>query len=170
MRSPICARRHADGPSREHRRWSATLVINVFVVRYESRAGRRLRSEVLGADAKHTRSDVWTTIAVLGGADRALARVSACSIRSPALSSRSSSATRAGRLRSEASGVLADEIVLAEEAIRSVVAIGARRDRLRKDSDARPGGQCVRRSAPVDRRPHPARRSPCDSRTSSKIG
>ena len=43
----------------------ATLVINVFVVRYESRAGRRLRSEVLGADAKHTRSDVWTTIAVL---------------------------------------------------------------------------------------------------------
>jgi cation diffusion facilitator family transporter len=35
-----------------------TLVINVFVVRYESRAGRRLRSEVLGADAKHTRSDV----------------------------------------------------------------------------------------------------------------
>ena len=43
----------------------ATLVINVFVVRYESRAGRRLRSEVLGADAKHTRSDVWTTLAVL---------------------------------------------------------------------------------------------------------
>ena len=43
----------------------ATLVVNVFVVRYESRAGRRLRSEVLGADAKHTRSDVWTTIAVL---------------------------------------------------------------------------------------------------------
>ena len=43
----------------------ATLVINVFVVRYEARAGRRLRSEILGADAKHTRSDVWTTIAVL---------------------------------------------------------------------------------------------------------
>src|SRR5207253_3254442 len=43
----------------------ATLAINVFVVRYESSAGRRLRSEVLGADAKHTRSDVWTTLAVL---------------------------------------------------------------------------------------------------------
>src|SRR5207253_5264175 len=43
----------------------ATLVVNVFVVRYESRAGRRLRSEVLGVDARHTKSDVWTTIAVL---------------------------------------------------------------------------------------------------------
>jgi cation diffusion facilitator family transporter len=43
----------------------ATLAVNVFVVRYESRAGRRLRSEVLGADARHTQSDVWTTLAVL---------------------------------------------------------------------------------------------------------
>src|SRR4051812_6871169 len=42
-----------------------TLVINIFVVRYESSAGRRLRSEVLNADARHTRSDVWTTLAVL---------------------------------------------------------------------------------------------------------
>jgi cation diffusion facilitator family transporter len=43
-----------------------TLVVNVMVVIYETRAGTRLNSEVLRADAKHTRSDVLTSIAVLG--------------------------------------------------------------------------------------------------------
>ena len=43
---------------------TVTLVINLFVVRYERREGRRLKSEVLLADAKHTRSDVLTTGAV----------------------------------------------------------------------------------------------------------
>ena len=47
---------------------TVTLVVNVFVVRYELREGRRLKSEVLRADAKHTRSDVLTSVAVLGGA------------------------------------------------------------------------------------------------------
>ena len=42
-----------------------TLAINVVVVTYESRAGRRLKSEVLIADAHHTRSDVFTSIAVI---------------------------------------------------------------------------------------------------------
>lgn len=42
-----------------------TLAINLWVVRYETRAGRRLRSEVLLADAHHTRSDVLTSLAVL---------------------------------------------------------------------------------------------------------
>jgi len=45
---------------------TVTLIINIFVVQYEQRAGRRLRSEVLMADAKHTRSDVLTSGAVLG--------------------------------------------------------------------------------------------------------
>jgi cation diffusion facilitator family transporter len=45
---------------------TVTLVINLFVVRYERREGRRLKSEVLLADAKHTRSDVLTTGAVVG--------------------------------------------------------------------------------------------------------
>jgi cation diffusion facilitator family transporter len=45
---------------------TATLIVNLFVVSYEMRAGRRLNSEVLRADAKHTRSDVLTTGAVLG--------------------------------------------------------------------------------------------------------
>jgi cation diffusion facilitator family transporter len=44
---------------------AATLVVNLVVVSYELRAGRRLKSEVLLADAKHTRSDVLTTGAVL---------------------------------------------------------------------------------------------------------
>jgi cation diffusion facilitator family transporter len=42
-----------------------TLVINLFVVRYESRAARALQSEVLAADAHHTRSDVLTSSAVI---------------------------------------------------------------------------------------------------------
>ena len=45
---------------------AVTLVINLFVVAYEQREGRRLTSEVLRADAKHTRSDVLTSGAVLG--------------------------------------------------------------------------------------------------------
>ena len=45
---------------------SATLAINLVVVWYETRAGRRLNSELLLADSKHTRSDVLTTVAVIG--------------------------------------------------------------------------------------------------------
>ena len=45
---------------------AVTLVVNLFVVTYERRAGVRLKSEVLLADAKHTRSDVLTTGAVIG--------------------------------------------------------------------------------------------------------
>jgi cation diffusion facilitator family transporter len=42
-----------------------TLVVNVFVVLYERRAGLRLKSEFLVADAMHTLSDVYVTISVL---------------------------------------------------------------------------------------------------------
>ncbi len=42
-----------------------TLAINLFVTIYENREGKRLRSELLTADAAHTRSDVWVTISVL---------------------------------------------------------------------------------------------------------
>ena len=45
---------------------AGTLIVNLFVVSYELREGRRLKSEVLLADAKHTRSDVLTSGAVLG--------------------------------------------------------------------------------------------------------
>jgi cation diffusion facilitator family transporter len=42
-----------------------TLGINLVVVRYESERGRALNSELLLADAMHTRSDVLTSCAVL---------------------------------------------------------------------------------------------------------
>lgn len=42
-----------------------TLLINVFVSRYQIAAGQRLRSEILLADAQNTSSDVWVTISVL---------------------------------------------------------------------------------------------------------
>ena len=42
-----------------------TVVINVFVVRYESTEAERLGSEVLLADATQTRSDVWSSLTVI---------------------------------------------------------------------------------------------------------
>ncbi len=44
-----------------------TLGLNIMVTVVESRAGRRLNSELLVADAVHTRTDVLITVAVLGG-------------------------------------------------------------------------------------------------------
>jgi len=44
----------------------ATLGINIAVVRSERRAARRLSSELLFADARHTQSDVFTSLAVIG--------------------------------------------------------------------------------------------------------
>jgi cation diffusion facilitator family transporter len=43
----------------------ATIAVNLLVSRYETRAGTRLGSEVLLADAMHTRSDVWTSLTVI---------------------------------------------------------------------------------------------------------
>lgn len=43
-----------------------TLVINLFVSRYEKREGERLRSQVLLADAANTGADVFVTLSVLG--------------------------------------------------------------------------------------------------------
>lgn len=43
----------------------ATLIINIAVVRAERRAAKRLSSELLLADARHTQSDVLTSIAVV---------------------------------------------------------------------------------------------------------
>ena len=42
-----------------------TIAINLIVVAYESRAAERLGSEVLLADATQTRSDVWSSLAVI---------------------------------------------------------------------------------------------------------
>src|SRR4029079_9307397 len=43
----------------------APLLLTLWVLRYEAGEGRRLKSELLLADAMHTRSDVFATIGVL---------------------------------------------------------------------------------------------------------
>ncbi len=43
------------------------LAVNIFVATYERREGKRLNSSLLIADAYHTLSDIWVTIAVLIG-------------------------------------------------------------------------------------------------------
>ncbi|MEL6247942.1 MAG: cation diffusion facilitator family transporter [Cyanobacteria bacterium J06627_15] len=49
--------------------WLMLLVlgINIMVAFYERRVGTRLGSQILIADAHHTMSDIWITIAVIGG-------------------------------------------------------------------------------------------------------
>jgi cation diffusion facilitator family transporter len=99
---------------------TATLIVNLFVVSYELREGRRLNSEVLRADAKHTRSDVLTTGAVLGALfgvwwgypllDPMAALLVAGFIGHACWS-----------IAQEASGILADHIVIPEEDVRRVV-------------------------------------------------
>ncbi len=97
-----------------------TLIVNVFVVQYELREARRLKSEVLRADAKHTKSDVLTSVAVLGALvgvwwgypllDPLAAILVAAFI------------GHAGwEIVQEASRILSDEIVIAEEDVRAVV-------------------------------------------------
>ncbi|MEY3750467.1 MAG: hypothetical protein RLZZ631_18 [Cyanobacteriota bacterium] len=48
------------------------LGFNILLAGYERSEGRRLGSQLLLADAKHTTSDIWTTVVVLGGLSGAL--------------------------------------------------------------------------------------------------
>lgn len=99
---------------------AVTLVINIGVVTYELREAKRLGSEVLRADAKHTRSDVLTSIAVLGALfgvwfgypllDPLAALFVAAFI-----------GHACWTIAREASGILGDEIVIAEDDVRAVV-------------------------------------------------
>ena len=118
---------------------TVTLIVNLFVVSYELREGRRLHSEVLRADAKHTRSDVLTTGAVLGALlgvwwgypllDPMAALLVAGFIGHACWS-----------IAQEASRVLGDEIVIAETEVREVVqsvdgVIGCEKIRTRGSAD-----------------------------------
>jgi cation diffusion facilitator family transporter len=118
---------------------TVTLIVNLFVVSYELREGRRLNSEVLRADAKHTRSDVLTTGAVLGALlgvwwgypllDPMAALLVAGFIGHACWS-----------IAQEASRVLGDEIVIAEAEVREVVqsvdgVIGCEKIRTRGSAD-----------------------------------
>jgi cation diffusion facilitator family transporter len=99
---------------------TVTLIINVAVVIYEMREGRRLQSEVLKADAKHTRSDVLTSVAVLGALigvwfgypllDPMAALLVAGFIGHACWS-----------IAFDASGILSDQIVIPESGVREVV-------------------------------------------------
>ena len=98
----------------------ATLFVNLGVVIYESRTGRRLHSEVLLADAKHTRSDVFTSITVLG----ALLGVNAgFPILDPlaALLVAAFIGRACWEIAQHANHILSDEIVIDEEDVREVV-------------------------------------------------
>ena len=46
--------------------WLLTLIINIFVTTYENKKGKELNSDILIADASHTRSDIFVSIGVLG--------------------------------------------------------------------------------------------------------
>ena len=118
---------------------AVTLVINVFVVIYELREATRLKSEVLRGDAMHTRSDVLTSCTVLGALlgvwwgypllDPLAGLVVAGFI------------GRAGwKIAQDASRVLADEIVIAEDEVRAIVrsvpeVMGCHRIRTRGSAD-----------------------------------
>ena len=117
----------------------ATLVINVLVVRYESGEGRRLNSELLLADAMHTRSDVLTSCAVLTS-------LGAVKLGFPILDPIAgliiaAFIARTGLLIArDTSHVLSDRVVLSEEEIRAVVmsvpeAVGCHHIRSRGPAD-----------------------------------
>jgi cation diffusion facilitator family transporter len=98
----------------------ATLIINVGVVVYEGREGRRLSSELLHADAMHTKSDVFTSCAVL---------VSLLAVRLgyPMLDPIGGLviaifiAHTGWQIALQTSRVLSDQVVIAEDAIRHIV-------------------------------------------------
>ena len=61
-----------DYPTTDISPWALALmglsvVAGIAITTYEARVGRRLRSDLLLADAAHTRADVFTTLAVLVG-------------------------------------------------------------------------------------------------------
>jgi cation diffusion facilitator family transporter len=99
---------------------AGTLVINVFVMRYEAAAGVRLGSEILRADARHTRADVLISCAVLV----ALAGVWAgLPLLDPlaALSVAGFIGLACWQIAQEASRILSDEIVIDPERLRATV-------------------------------------------------
>ena len=98
----------------------ATIGINLLVTRYERRAGQRLHSEVLLADAMHTRSDVWTSLTVI-------VALAASWLGYPALDPIAALVVvvfighAAWQILRSTSDVLSDHIVIPEDEVRGVV-------------------------------------------------
>jgi cation diffusion facilitator family transporter len=118
---------------------AGTLAVNLAIVRYEAERGRRLQSELLRADAAHTRSDVWTSSAVL-------VSLGAVAMGFPSMDALGAIVVamfiaRTGfQIGMETSGILADQVVLAEDEIRKVVmsvpeVVGCHRIRTRGSYD-----------------------------------
>jgi cation diffusion facilitator family transporter len=116
-----------------------TLAVNLLVVRYESQRGRALNSELLLADAAHTRSDVLTSCAVLvslAGVWLGYPQLDAIGGLVIAVFI-AHTGIQIGR---EASGILSDRVVMSEDDIRRVVmgvgeVMGCHRIRTRGSAD-----------------------------------
>ena len=97
-----------------------TLAINLFVVRVERRAAQRLSSELLLADARHTQSDVLTSVAVI-------AALAASAAGYPLLDPAAALVIvgfigYAGvQIALDAASILSDQIVVSEDDVRTVV-------------------------------------------------
>jgi cation diffusion facilitator family transporter len=97
-----------------------TVAINLFVVWYESRAGERLGSEVLIADALQTRGDVWTSLTVI--AALAGARLGWPILDPIAAVVVAGFITRAGyQIAKSTTRILSDRMVMAESDLEEVV-------------------------------------------------
>lgn len=116
-----------------------TLSINLFVTWYERRQGERLGSEVLFADAMHTRSDVLTSMAVI-------AALVGTELGYPLLDPLAALvivgfiAYAGWQIAMSTSGILADRVVIAETDLRDLVmsvpdVIGCHRIRTRGAAD-----------------------------------
>jgi cation diffusion facilitator family transporter len=116
-----------------------TLFVNILVMKYELREGHRLNSEVLLADAKHTRSDVLTSVTVI-------AALIGVSLGYPVLDPLAGLFVAAfigqacWEIAQGASRILSDEVVIAEDEVRAVVqtvseVIGCHQIRTRGSAD-----------------------------------
>jgi cation diffusion facilitator family transporter len=98
----------------------ATFLVNIAVVSYERRAGRRLSSEVLIADSHHTQSDLFTSLTVI-------AALIGVTLGFPwldpfaALIVAGFIGYACWEIFMDTTRILADQIVIAEEEIRAVV-------------------------------------------------
>jgi cation diffusion facilitator family transporter len=117
----------------------ATLIVNLIVATYERRKGRELSSEVLVADSAHTKSDVFTSLTVIAALVGTAAGI-------PLLDPIAAFIVvgfiaRAGlQIALSTSQVLADRVVIGEDALQQVVmsvpgVLGAHHIRTRGPAD-----------------------------------
>jgi cation diffusion facilitator family transporter len=115
------------------------LIVNLVVMKYELGQGRRLNSEVLLADAKHTRSDVLTSVTVIAAL---LGVWAGFPLLDPlaALLVAGFIGHACWEIAHGASRILSDESVIAEDEVRAVVqsvpeVVGCHQIRTRGPSD-----------------------------------